>query len=333
MEEQQGEGEDPAILLETTEELELIKQAVADIPRIERHVKNANAVITEFDLGTLPTGTLIVTRAYGHIVGYHSNDIHTHCSLLVWCSTDGEDRFSLYYEPGKTRPMNLELTTSLTRFSCNLLLSEYPDVIKDHEFGFRPRDFLLEHPRYLDVVKKIVLSFPLLFSFNDCEYSFRHKYAPLIYPSFKSYHHNPREFFKIIKDDPLKKSTQNTRLFNLSCIDTISLYISLLHEELFINLTPQEISEGQTPDTNVRLNSPEVMDYDIARLIKPDSPVFEFYNREPEKMMRGVFKVTTKLDYHAGIFLLPYLLSFVIFTVVCVFLKFIIPRLVFSKFS
>lgn len=303
--------------MEQEEELLKIKYAAESLPVIRRNSKNIGAIIKEYTVTELPTGSIIVTRAYGHIVGYHSNDMHTHGSLLFWCSTDGEDRFSLFYEPGKTRPMTVELSTILTNFSCNTIIANYPDVIKDQEFAHRPLDKFLFHPRFLEVVKSIILRFPLMFLFNDCEYSFRHKYAPLVYPAFKSYHNNPYDYYSELEDHNsqlLEYSIRNPRLTNFSCVDTLSTYITILHDELFVKLTPQELSEGKSPAQKLQIEN--VTEFDIARLVNPKSPIFNFFNNTPEKLVRGKFKVERMLDIQAGIFILPYIVTIILFFLV-----------------
>lgn len=287
------------------------------------HHEAIGAAFKTLSLNNIPTGSLIVSHGAHPFVMYHSNDLHTHVNILIWSMYDGSDRLTMNYEPGVSRALFLDLFPNANGLSCNLVLLGLGEIIRNQEFAHRPLPEVLAHPRYLEVMSRLVKLLPLVLMTNNCKYSCKHKYLPIVFPEAMSVGFaNPREYYWELagSNQPMAIAFRETRHVSVACSDASMLFISLLHEELFIRDIPPEL----TPDKILASQD----DYDIARLLGDNSDLFQMYERESMPIYKTIF--TSPCSMHqCFLFFFPYVFAFI----ACLALFLIVPRLVKLVFS
>lgn len=275
---------------------ENILDAVLDLPS-KTKAETIDTVVASYRIKDLPTGSLIVSRGTCFDIMYHSNDLHCHVSILIWCHDDGSDRLNLHYETG-TKPMIFGLDTYLYTHHP-VMLMEIGAILRDREYAHKPRQDLLLHPRYLEAVGKLTRLLPLLYMNNHIGFMGAYKYQPLIWkhPTTRGLAEPRAHYYDLERQqNPLAEGLRNVKETSYTCIDVVTLFISLLHEELF-----QE---------SFMIN---VDDYDVARLLRSESPVYKLYDREAFPFSEGIN--THFRPWNIKYFALMYTIGMVVFTI------------------
>lgn len=303
----------------TATEIEEIVDAALDLPE-RMHAETLDVVVTAYDVASLPTGTLIVSRGSCLTILYHSNDMHCHCSILVWCAYDGTDRISMNYEPGKTRPMVFELDTYVYEIGDYVMLNEIGSIVRGNEYAYKPKSEILSHPRYLQAIGNLIRILPLTHLSNDTDYGFMHKWQPNYWrhPETAGFA-NVRDYYHELsgKENALASGFRERRRISSTCVDLVISFISLLHEDLYIRLTGEEIAEGKVPAGNRVLAN--VDDYDLSRLLRPNSEIYQLYEKEAQPFLQGVHTHPRRWD--VTIFFGPVIIFSFLFFVFLLFLK------------
>lgn len=256
------------------------EEIIADIGKDLTIPAGIRCIVTNYDPMSFPTGTILVSREATDEILYHSNDVHCHTSILLWYYINDSDRLALNYEPGITKPMIFEVLLIDDRFSTVILEMGSTSRIKEH--GYLPRQELLTHPRYLEIIAQLVKILTLVYLVNDPFYAFTHKWqSNILKPPHLAGYPNVREYYYDLeksRENVLETIFKKTKPISSSCVDMTILFVSLLHEKLYINLTEEELLVGGIPAERKILA--DVYDYDTARFIRPTSDLFQLYERE-----------------------------------------------------
>jgi hypothetical protein len=155
---------------------------------------------------------------------------------------------------------------------------------------------------------------------NDTNYGFMHKWQPNYWrnPEWSGFK-NVREYYYELAtlDNPLAAALQDIKPISSTCVDLIIAYMTLLHEELYIRLTMEELAAGQLPASKRILV--DVDDYDVSRLLRPRSEIYTLYERDPQPFLRGVHTHPRKWDL--TVFFLPYMIAIFVTLYVVMFVK------------
>lgn len=267
--------------------------------------------VMNYDPTSFPTGTILVSRESIYEVLYHSNDVNCHASILLWYYTDTVDRLALGYEAGKTKPMTFEVLSIDKNF--NAVVLELGTSNRLVEYGYPPRQELLSHPRYLETIARLIKVLTLAYLVNKPFYSFAYKWQSTIlrpphlagYPHVREYYLQLEKLGENIFESKFKKA----EVVSSSCVDLVINFVSLLHEKLYINLTEQELLTGGIPAERKILA--DVYDYDVSRLIRPTSDLFQLYEREPRHYLSK--KELAWYDPSVKCFLFPVFLGAIFF--------------------
>lgn len=278
-------------------------------------------VLTHYDLESLPTGTLIVSLGSAFRVQYHSNDLNFHIGFLVWSSHDGNDTLFLHYEPGKTRPLVLELDVHLNEYKFSVVLNHLSESVSSRDYAYKPRQEVINHPRYLQSIEHIMHIMIYTHFSNDSRHGFKHKWQPKIWtkPELNGYS-DLREYYSQLAEEEniLLSAFRQRRRLSSTCVDVIMIMVSLLHESLYINLTPEEIAEGKNPAPKKILT--EVDEYDVSRFISPESEMYEIYEKtNPSLVLRAVH--THVHEFEANDFFYPFIVGILVFIFIFAFMK------------
>ncbi len=301
------------------EELAAIEDAALDLPDVKYHPEMTDIVVTSFSITDLPTGSLIVSRGSSFIILFHSNDLQCHCSILLWCAHDGSDTISLHHEPGKTRPLIFEVDTYLASMGHPVILNETGIIVRSRDFVFRPREDVMAHPRYLAAIQQLVQHLPLTHVSNDITEACRHKWQPKIWQKSEDFTKVREHYRELIRsDNPLASALRGRKPISSACVDAVILFISLLHEELYINLTDEEKAQGQVPEER-RILEKNIDQYDVSRLTLPGSEMYRIYANEPEEFIKGVMTHFSKWDLIA--FFLMVLITLIVFCAIYLLIR------------
>lgn len=287
---------------------ENIADAVLDLP-VKEKTELVDAVVASYRIEHLPTGTLIVSRGTCFSIMYHGNDMNCHVSILVWCSIDESDTMYLNHEPGKSKPMIFGLDTYLSKTQHSVILVEIGSILRDREYAYRPRLHLISHPRYLDTVQKLIRILPFAALDNNIRAMCRYKYQPLIFsdPETTGCANIRSRYYQLAESqNPLAEGIRNIKSTSTTCIDTVTLFVSLLYEELIME------PGGTSILTNVK-------NYDVARLIRPGSPIYELYENEAVPFISGIrtYGNSWNFDFFFGM----YAINIAIFVLICLILR------------
>ncbi len=298
-----------------------IADALLDLPPKDLHPYCADVVIVNCNIELLPTGSIVTSYDVEGFIAYHSNDVHAHGGILVWCSYDGTDRISLQYEPGRTRPMILELDSIINSHPFTATLSEFGHIVRGKEYAHKPNERFLSHPRYLQTISHLVQVLPLTHLRNDGMSGFLHKWQPSIWhePTARGYT-DVRTYYRELelKENSLASALRLPKLICSTCVDFVILFISLLHEELFIKVTSQEQSRGIVPVTEKFLSNTD--DYDLSRLLRPSSEIYKFYEEESQPYLIGLR--THGTPSKCRVFFFPFVLGVIIIGLIALSVKF-----------
>lgn len=298
---------------------ELIADAAVDIPA-QAHYVSTDYLLEKFDITKLPTGSLIVSDDNIRVVAFHSNDMNGHIGILLWVSDNGDDTVSLRYEPGKTRPMVLEMDTNSLSELMNprIALVEIGLAVHPFEFAYIPQQSILDNPRYLETVSRIAKILPLTYGCNHFFYKIAHKWMPMLFP--ESDFTTPKCYYRQLStnENPLAHALSNVKSVSAACVDFAMTFLSILHEELFINLTANEIASGKIAES-VALFFQSPSNLAVADLLRPNSEVYRLMEREPIMLLQVKYSDSQPATFL--IFFIPIIVGFLIFLAVSIILR------------
>lgn len=264
----------------------------------ERHFDpdsvNDSIYLSFENLVTLPTGSIMVNRHTGGVVFYHSNDVNVHAAILVWaCYQDGccGGRIHKMYEQGKKlRPLMFEVTVT-TEGDMRMVLNVIDIWIREREVAYRPRAEVHSHPRFLDTVTKIIEAMTVSHNCNQFKQSARHKYQPLLFSApVKAGYYDVKSYIRELMNsgNPLGMGMRTVRHVASSCIDAVVVFLSILHEDLFMNTTPLDLELGVKQDSKPLFPNDDPLllsRMDTARLLQKDSPFYRYYENHPVEVI------------------------------------------------
>ena len=297
------------------EEEELAELAIG-MSNEDPNFLSIDPIFSHHTIAKFPTGTIIVSSGNTFELSYHNNDLNQHLVVLVWVAYDGSDRVTLYYEPGVSRPMILDLIPYNKPYTCNTILIGIGEAVRRHDMAYIPRsNKLLSHRRYLETVFKLIKTLPLVHLSNSCHYGFQHKYLPLIRvkPEDVGFADARQYYWDLVRSaNPIMMASRELRHVCMTCADVVMLFVSLLHEELFIKITTEEFSQGIIPETEKILHHGADR-LDAGGILSPNSQLFRLYEREPHPTSEVVFTVDELFITNGTLFLLPYIIMGMIF--------------------
>lgn len=296
--------------MDETDDLDRIADCAKDLKISESRPEETDSVVLKFHLTHLPTGTILATNGSCFMIMYHENDTAGHCSILVWVTCDGSNRLALGYERGITRPMTFELQP-YSRISSNIpYLREIGLCIGERECAYIPQEKLFRHPRYLETISKLVHILPIAHLSNNCTYACKHKYQPALFPSPRSSgFYDVKEYYRELAkvENPLAIGLREVRPVASACIDVVAVFVSLLHEDLFINAQPSDLNAGVVRELKPILEyEPRI---DTARMFAPNSEIFDLYDRNQYSVTNAKVIGHRPTEYH--IFFYPYLAALI----------------------
>ncbi len=266
----------------------------------------------------LPTGSILLERGGSSVIIYLENDLHTHICILVWVDVETGE-FKKRYEKYRTKPFILDMYvdknngSSVVGTHCPVNLSqlEIGDSVNE-TIAFKPREEILEHPRYMEVITKHVKIFQALYLRNVCYRMFLCKYFPSLANAYVRSLDDPLEVFEKLKNSSnlLKDATDMNVRTAQSCIDIVCLFIRLTYRELSGG---EEILDKLPP--NVLIND----------LIEHIPDFYKVYEKESTEVIR-TDKVTFLYNF-------AFLWVFLIFIVLFISIVWVAPFLINKLFT
>lgn len=271
-------------------------------------------MITYQNINDLPTGSLLLERGGSSVIIYVENDLHTHTCILVWIdSITGE--FKKTYEKHVTRPFLFDMYIDKSNPNAvycpvNLAQLEVGDSINE-TVAYKPRDELLNHPRYMEVISKHIEIFQGIFLRNICYRMFVCKYFPSLVDSYIKATDDPYEAFDKLKgsENILKDAVDFNIRTAQSCIDIVCMFMKLTYRELC----------GEDILTNIQ---PRIL---INDLIEHTPDFYKVYQNDHVEVVR-----TTKTN---NLYNFAFLWVFMIFGIIFVACSLVGPIFIRKMFS